>query len=391
MENKKTKHYTPTILAFTLACTWFATHVGGGFATGVQLWQFYGAFGVFGLVTIVGWGLISTWINYNSMEFARLTGKRNYIAFLEELYKPLPRFGAITMEVMYHPMMVVAISIVLATAGALGRELFGAPYIVGILVMIFIISAIVMYGAGIVRAASTAMSIGIVVPIVLISVVAIAKHPVAPAALAVQQPMKDIPMALVMMVMYVGVQVTNSVALISVSEPIKDQKTSKLAGLFGFLLNVTMMLLAVYTLLSYAALLGNAELPMLAVAKGLGPLYYVLYFVMLVMAAVTTGVGIMTGIVAIIGSRLTIIKKNEKLNSLVICLIYIVLAAILANGFGLDTIISKFLPVIGGISVLAVILPIAVVAPIKNARMRRAQSESAPAAAYVQTQEREEA
>lgn len=370
MKTKKTQWG----LAVALACTWFATHVGGGFATGVQLWEFFGAFGMIGLLTITGWGLISSWINYNAMEFARLTDTQNFIQFLVELYKPLPRIGATIMEVLYHPMMIVAISVVLASAGTLGADLFGLPHIVGIIAMIIIVSVIVMYGAEIVRASSTVMSVGIVVAIVLICGVAAIKSPDSIAQIAAKNPANNIPMAVVMMIMYIGVQVTNTVALVSVSDTIKSEKTSRATTGIGFVLNVLMMMFMAFALLTYRETVQGGGLPMLAISKNLGGLFYALYFIMLLLALITTGVGIMVGIVGIVGARVNLIKKNKKLNDLAICMIYIVLAAILANGFGLDVIISKFLPVIGGIAFLAIIIPVCVVAPIKNAKLRKKEA-----------------
>ena len=80
--------------AFTVASVWFGTHVGGGFASGNQVIQYYSNYGYTSVIfPILAMGLLAV-VMYIMMKFAKLSGFTNYKDTYAALYpKPSLRFS----------------------------------------------------------------------------------------------------------------------------------------------------------------------------------------------------------------------------------------------------------------------------------------------------------
>lgn len=64
--------------AFTVASVWFGTHVGGGFASGNQVIQYYSNYGYTSVIfPILAMGILAI-VMYIMVKFAKLSGFDNY-------------------------------------------------------------------------------------------------------------------------------------------------------------------------------------------------------------------------------------------------------------------------------------------------------------------------
>ena len=166
-------------IAFTVASVWFGTHVGGGFASGNQVIGYFAQFGSMGslLFPLIAMGLLAIVMGI-ILKFARLNGFDNYKDTFAALY-PHPKME-ILFEVFYIVIILAAVAAAVAGAGEVLANFLGVPY-VGAMKVVFnllIVALLVLlsiFGVKLVAAASTVLSVAIMIITGIIVVVGLAK------------------------------------------------------------------------------------------------------------------------------------------------------------------------------------------------------------------------
>ncbi len=159
--------------AFTVASVWFGTHVGGGFASGNQVIQYYSNYGMTSAIfPIIAMGLLAI-VMYIMMKFAKLNGFDNYKDTYCALY-PKP-WMEIFFEVFYIVIVLAAIASAVAGAGEVLANFIGVSYVgsgkvIMNLVIVAILIFLTIFGVKLVRAASTVLSVAIIVITILLVV-----------------------------------------------------------------------------------------------------------------------------------------------------------------------------------------------------------------------------
>src|ERR1700722_16062881 len=120
-----------------------AVVIGGGYATGRELAEFFLPSGPLGgllamLVATVVWSLVCALTFKFSFEQRLL----DYRAFFGKLLGP----GWIAFEVIYFLVVLLILSVFGATTGAIGQALFGWPSLVGTLVLLTSVAVLVAIG-----------------------------------------------------------------------------------------------------------------------------------------------------------------------------------------------------------------------------------------------------
>ena len=157
--------------AFTVASVWFGTHVGGGFASGNQVIQYYSNYGYTSVIfPILAMGLLAV-VMYIMMKFAKLSGFTNYKDTYAALY-PKP-WMEVFFEIFYIVIVLAAMASAVAGAGEVLANFIGVPYVgAGKVTMNLAIVAVLIiltiFGIKLVRAASTVLSVAIIVITVLL-------------------------------------------------------------------------------------------------------------------------------------------------------------------------------------------------------------------------------
>jgi uncharacterized membrane protein YkvI len=152
--------------AFTVASVWFGTHVGGGFASGNQVIQYYSNYGYSSVIfPILSMGLLAI-VMYIMMKFARLSGFNNYKDTYCALY-PKP-WMEIFFEIFYIVIVLAAMASAVAGAGEVLANFIGVSYVgsgkvIMNLVIVAILIVLTIFGVKLVRAASTVLSVAIIV------------------------------------------------------------------------------------------------------------------------------------------------------------------------------------------------------------------------------------
>ncbi len=177
MENKNLKN--SWAIGFTVASVWFGTHVGGGFASGNQVIGYFAQFGSLGslIFPLISMGLLAIVMGI-ILKFARLNGFDNYKDTFAALY-PNPKME-ILFEIFYIVIILAAVAAAVAGAGEVLANFLGVPY-VGAMKVVFnllIVALLVIlsiFGVKLVAAASTVLSVAIMVITGIIVVVGLLK------------------------------------------------------------------------------------------------------------------------------------------------------------------------------------------------------------------------
>lgn len=162
-------------VAFTVASVWFGTHVGGGFATGNQVIGYFSKYGdVTALIfPILAMGLLAI-VMHIWLKFARLNGFDNYKDTISALY-PTPKLEFL-FEIFYIIIILAAVAAAVAGAGQVLANFIGVPYegamkIVFNLLIVALLVILSIFGVELVTAASTVLSIAIMIISLLMVIV----------------------------------------------------------------------------------------------------------------------------------------------------------------------------------------------------------------------------
>ena len=109
--------------------------IGGAYATGREIVEYGAQYGRGGLWSLVAIGAGFSVITAACYEFARVTRTFDYRSLVRELIGPLwPLF-----DVLYVTMVIVVIAVVSAASGAIGEQVLGLPYAIGVgLIMVLV-------------------------------------------------------------------------------------------------------------------------------------------------------------------------------------------------------------------------------------------------------------
>ena len=116
--NEKSALKSSWAVAFTVASVWFGTHVGGGFASGNQVIQYFANYGWTAVIyPIIAMGILAI-VMYIMMKFAKVNGFDNYKDTYRALY-PKP-----WMEVFFEIFYIVIVLAAMAASAFVRSYLF---------------------------------------------------------------------------------------------------------------------------------------------------------------------------------------------------------------------------------------------------------------------------
>ena len=152
--------------AFTVASVWFGTHVGGGFASGNQVIQYFANYGWTAVIyPLLAMGILA-YVMFIMMRFSKTMGFNNYKDTYRALY-PKP-WMEVFFEIFYIIIVLAAMASAVAGAGEvlanfLGISYVGAGKVLMNLVIVVILIVLAIFGVKLVIAASTVLSTGIII------------------------------------------------------------------------------------------------------------------------------------------------------------------------------------------------------------------------------------
>ncbi|MBV8497004.1 MAG: hypothetical protein JO361_09505 [Gammaproteobacteria bacterium] len=333
-----------------------AVVIGGGYATGRELAEFFLPSGPWGGIAAMALAMaIWSAVCVVTFLFSRASGALDYRTFVRALLGP----GWIAFEVAYVLFVVLVLAVFGAAAGAIGAATLGAPTLLGTLVLMTAIALVTAWGNASVERLFTYVSFLLYGVYVLFVVFALT-HFGARIADGFGRPA---PMSgwLSGGLQYASYNVLGAVVILPVLRHLAGNRDAVIAGLIAGPLAMLPALMFFSCMMAYYPEIASATLPSDYLLQRLDlPVFRYLFQVMIFAALLESG----TGFVHAINERIGLAwrrSRNAELGRaarLCIALVTLVFCMLLAERFGLVTLISR------GYRMLAYVVLLVFVAPL---------------------------
>lgn len=365
-------------IGLSMGAVWFATHCGGGFATGNQEVNFYVKFGWYSVFLPIIAMILLGWGHRNALVLAKDHKAYNYKAYANVLYHPYEKQFGIIFEFGNLMLIACAVSTAIAGAGSLLQSTMGLNYGIGITSVGFITLLLTIFGGGLIIKALNFKTYFLIPTLGLLAYLGIEAGALQwQNFIATRETFgTGFGEAVWLMLIYVGFQSFTAMPMLSAAQNIKTTKECNWFMFFGTLFNGVFLLLVCLMLLGFAPGSVKQTLPVYYVTTHLGIDWLkVLYSLILFVALLGSGVALTFAAVARFES---VIKPEGMFESLRVRRIFVSFVTIaICTGisiFGLTNIVVKGYGSVGYIGLFFVLIPEIVVGTIKirnNARKRK--------------------
>ena len=374
MKTKTASKRTPFFAAFSVGAVLFSAHAGGGFATGNQANTYYVGLGWSGVAAAVIAMLLLTLTMRQAMVMYNSRGLTTYKELFETLYHPFDKIEWL-FEIFFYIMVLMAVAAAISGAASALNNYFGINYYMGIAAVGVVVLLLTIFGAGIVRAASTYMGIAILITAITIYAVGIAK-----SGTGIQEVLAadfrtagfgNVPKAIVNAFTYAGFQCVTLPTMIACGTTMKNERGCAKAMWISFVMNTAALVLSVFMLMSwkdvYMAAEGGATIPTLTVCNTMGIRgLTAVYGVCLLLCLISTGVTTIFGFVARF-EKLPVFRriKSATARSAIVSA-FIIAASMTISMAGLTNIIKYGYGYCGYLGIAVVVVPFLTVGVYKN-------------------------
>jgi len=370
-------------MAFSVGAVLFSSHAGGGFATGNQANTYYVGLGWMGPIAAIISMLLLTLTMRQAMIMYNSRKLNSAKELFETLFHPFDKIEWL-FEVFFYIMVLMAIAAAISGAASALNSYFGLNYYIGIIFVGIIVMLLTIFGAGIVRAASTYMGIAILVTAIVIYTIGIfkAETPVSfvMAADFAEKGFQNVPKAIMNAFVYAGFQCVTLPTLVACGTPINSRKGVAASMWISFALNAVALALSVFMLLAwqayYSSVDGGMTIPTLTSCTAMGATWLtVVYGICLLLCLISTGVTITFGFV----SRFENAKFYSKINSLTvrnaISSVFIIALSMTISLAGLTNIIKYGYGYCGYLGIIVIVVPFLTVGVYKNRKYMKEYGE----------------
>ena len=355
-----------------------AVVIGGGYATGRELAQFFLPSGLRG--GLLGMGLATAlWslVCVLTFLFARETRSADYRTFFQHL---LGRWG-VSFEAAYVVFLVLILAVFGAAAGAIGQAVFGWPTLVGTLLLTALVASFTAWGDRAVERLFKYVSILLYGTYALFLLLCLTRFGGAITA-AIARPAPIGPGWAVGGLTYAGYNIIGAVVVLPVARHFTRRRDAVIAGLAcGPLAMLPALLFFVCMGADYPAI-GRAVLPSDVLLLQLHlPAFHVLFQVMIFAALLESG----TGMVHAVNARLAHTWLHWRgvpmplAARLTAALALLVGSIFVAGRFGLVTLIAKGYTLLGWVFLAVYVLPLLTLGLWRLRRPERLSGTAAPA------------
>lgn len=359
MNTKKSK--IPAWIA--VACVAIGQHVGPGVGGGASLVAFFAKFGVLSFITPFISFAIVTFVVYFVTEYSRRNQISGYADFAASFYRPYGKVFRVLFDIIFLMGFLVAGGNCLAGFGSLYNQFLGINNWVAIAMCIVLVILLCMFGAALLRLASSVMMFAMVGMLVLVAILSFAfgNHDFAAATAASVATIDGafLGTAIKQGVIYGCTQSAVALSLLSVSDTLSDTKeVKKMCGAL-FVGNVGVILLQMFTMFGYTTSMDITKetLPVYTIianlGRGFGWLKYI--YVLLISFAILSSVTAVT-FAAITRFGRYVKIPNPKVRDALIAIVG--LACLIAiSSFGLLALAAKGNAICGWAQIPVLVIP----------------------------------
>lgn len=363
-------------LCISIVCVWFTTQFGGGWASGMQAYQWFAMHGWMGLfMPLIGMAIIGG-IGFITIEYARRQQTWHYRAFMQSLYGS--RIVGIIHEITMLVGMPISAGALIATAGSTAASMFGMNYWVAVLIYSAIVILGCMYGEEMVRRSATIMGAIIVVLLLTIFIIVIInRHQIVDNYVAEKAVFTNWSDAWFNALKFGATTSAMVLSLLPVMQKLGSTKEASVVAFGGFAANSVIIMAICYIMLAFMPDVVGAPVPMLFAASNLNmPIMQWIYVIVLYLALITTGIGMLYTYVVrfspVLEKRAKI--KSEKARAGIIIAVILGISALISAA-GLYAIIAQGYNVMALMNLPLVTFGIPIVGIYKLVKMRKREKE----------------
>ena len=333
-----------------------AVVIGGGYATGRELAEFFLPSGPWGgIAAMVLATLIWSGICVATFLFARASGARDYQTFVRALLGP----GWVVFEAAYVLFVILILAVFGAAAGAIGAATLGFPRSVGTLLLMIAIALFTAFGNPSVERLFKYVSFLLYGVYVLFVALALAHFGARiPAGFATPAPMDG---WVVGGVTYASYNIVGAIVILPVLRHLTSDRDAVIAGLIAGPLAMIPALMFFCCMIAYYPQIASQTLPSDFLLQRMGvPWFHVLFQLMIFAALLESG----TGAVHAINERIDNAWRRRHQVPLAhsarlgIALATLACCMLLAQRFGLVTLIAKGYRGLAVLFLLVYVLPL---------------------------------
>lgn len=372
-EKFKKKSIIPSFVG--ISAVWFGTHVGPGVASGKQVVSYYAAYGKLGIFTpMIAMALLGLAI-YFALEYSRVNNIHDFKTFTNKFFHPFEKLFSTFFEICFLVTSLLAPGLCIATSAQLFEQFFGLNVWIGTLMMVLVSVILVIYGAELVKAASTGLTVGILTILAIIVYLGIQQGSETIAVNWANSSFTDVSVlgGIWIAISYAGFQSTGIIGnCISVSDGLDSRRDSAKSAVLGTLLNGLMLVSIVLVNYGFQPESINSLLPNYYIVQQFGiPTLETVYVLFVVMASLSTIITFAFSLVVRFGNKEVLVKniKKEKNRNLLIVLIMLILDVIVST-FGIAQIINIGYKYLGYFSIFVVMFPFILVGIKRNGEMK---------------------
>ncbi|MDK7376946.1 hypothetical protein QP531_03860 [Peptoniphilus harei] len=358
--------------AMSIAFVLFASHAGGGFATGNQANTYFVKLGWSGLVSAVVAMVLLTWTLKEAIVMYNSRGLKSYKGLFETLYHPFDKLELV-FEGFYYIMVVMVIASTISGSASAIKEFFNFNYGLSVLGVSVLTLMLAIFGERLVRNVGTLMGMVILVTSVLIYLVGSFKGDLVGVLTSnfAKTGFSNLDKAIFNGFIYAGFQCVQIPSMISCSRVLNSEREVSKSMKLSCLINSLALGLSVLMLLVwrgyYTGLEGGEVIPTLTSTNAMGFKWMTAFYVIsLVLCLLSSGVSIIFGFV----SRFENSKALRKVESLELrrfgLAVGILVLSMAISMAGLTNIIKYGYGYCGYIAILFIVLPFTTVGYYKN-------------------------
>lgn len=357
-------------IAFSMAAVWFATHCGGGFATGNQEVNFYVKYGWYAVFLPIIAMILLGWSHRNALVIAKDHQTYDYKSYANALFHPYEKGFALIFELGFLMLIVCGVSASIAGAGALLSKTIGMPYGIGIVLVGTVLLFLTIFGGDLIIKVLKWKTYFLIVALALLTILGLKMGAVNfHHIMATKETFGGSFWGAVWkMLIYIGFQAFTVLPIISVSHNIKTTKECNMFMIFGTLLNGIFLVAVCIMLLGFSPAVLKETLPVYFVTTKLQlPWLSILYSLLLFVALLGTAVSLIFSTVA----RFEKVWDKgtgmfESLRARRIAISFITMAICTGiSVFGLTNIVVKGYGSVGYVGLFFVIIPQLVIGTVK--------------------------
>lgn len=371
--NKKT---VSMAAIFSVAATWFGIHAGGGFASGSQTMGFLTQYGfhaiwtpilVVLLMALAYRELLILGKNHNVFDFRSLTNV---------LYHPYDKVLSPIYEVCNIVANIMAIASCVAGGATVLESYFGLPYLVGIVVIGVVMLLLSIFGRSLVLQAGTVLSAAIFICVLIISVVALSNGQghLGEWMSSPEANSSNFGIIILKVFSYAGFQCWGPIGgILGISAILRTNKNINKMLTVGFVINALMLWLTNVVMMAYMPECTQSALPLYWICESTDQqIVLIAYVVALFSAYISTGVGVIYGMVMRYSPLVT--KRNPKANETAVNAgvgALFIVVTVLVSTIGLTNIINYGFGYMGYVGIVLIFIPAITVAHVKNKRFAK--------------------